>query len=196
MADLLGAVGAGIGVAAAAGQLIDGILKLHSFCSQFRDISEDVQFALDDLSAMAELFEIIQAEISEEIVPHHSAVNTISTKVFSILSKSSAQVGRVLDEMQQTMGKNQYWGRVKAVSMAKKLQRAAKRLEDAQGMVVMLLTAENRYGLRHVAFTTWADLEQDDVSTELQGSSDPAICSFDSNLLNCDSGYIYEHEVG
>lgn len=145
MAEVFGAVSAGIGVAAACGQLIDGIMKLHSFCSQIRNIPEDIQTAIDDLSATIEVLEFVQVEMVHEPLPAQPASPSSSNKVLSILQKSSQQVGEVLKEMQMKLGKKKYWGRIQAVGMIKKLEKAANRVENAQRMVLILFAVENRY---------------------------------------------------
>jgi hypothetical protein len=144
MAEIFGAVGAGVGVAAAAGQLIDGIVKLDAFCSQIRNIPDDVQTAVDDLATMVEVLEFVQLEMGHDILPFQPSNRSSSMKVLLNLQQSSLQVREVLEEMQIKLGKRKYWGRVKAVAMTKKLERAAKRVENAQRMVLILLAAENR----------------------------------------------------
>ena len=69
MAEVFGAVSAGIGVAAAAGQLINGILKLHSFCSQLRDVPDDIQDAVEDLSVTIDILQHLQAEMGHGVSP-------------------------------------------------------------------------------------------------------------------------------
>lgn len=145
MAEVFGAVGAGVGVAAATGQLIDSIMKLHSFCSQIRNIPDDIQTAVDDLSTMLEVLEFVQVEMGHETLPLQPSNLSSSMKVLSNLQQSSQQVGEVLDEMRIKLGKKKYWGRIKAVGMIKKLEKAAKRVENAQRMVLIMLAVENRY---------------------------------------------------
>lgn len=145
MAEIFGAVSAGVSFAAATGQLIDGIMKLHSFCSQIRDIPDDIQTAVDDLSTMVEVLEFVQVEMGHEILSPQPPNLSSSLKVLSNLEQSSQQVGEVLEEMQRKLGKKRYWGRIKAVGMTRKLEKAAKRVENAQRMVLILLAAENRY---------------------------------------------------
>jgi hypothetical protein len=144
MAEVLGVVSAGVGVAAAAGQLIDGIMKLHSFCSQIRNIPDDIQTAVDDLSTMVEVLEFVQVEMGHETLPPQSWNLSSFMRVLSNLQQSSQQVGEVLEEMRTKLGKKKYWGRIKAVGMTKKLEKAGKRVENAQRMVLILLAAENR----------------------------------------------------
>ena len=142
MAEVVfGAVSAGIGVAAAAGQLIDGIMKLYSFCSQLRDIPDDIQIAVNDLSTLIEVLEFVQVEMSSD-TPLSSS--TMSMKVLSNLKQSSHQVADVLQEMRINIGRRRYWGRIKAVGMKEKLEKAAKRVDNAQRLVLMLIAAESR----------------------------------------------------
>jgi hypothetical protein len=145
MAEVFGVVGAGMGIAAAVGQLIDGITKLHSFCSQIRNIPDDIQTAVDDLSTMVEVLEFVQVEMGHETLPPQLSNLSSSMKVLSNLQQSSQQVGEVLEEMRIKLGKKKYWGRIKAVGLIKKLEKATKRVENAQRMVLILLAAENRY---------------------------------------------------
>lgn len=141
MAELLGVVGAGISIAAAAGQLIDSIVRLDTFCSQIQNIPEDIQTAVDDMSTMVEIIEFVQTEIGHETIPSNCSS---SMKVLSNLQQSAQQVGEVLEEMRIKLGKKKYWGRINAVRLIKKLEKAAKRVENAQRMVLILLVAENR----------------------------------------------------
>lgn len=145
MAEVFAVVSAGVGVTAAAGQLIDGIVKLHSFCSQVRNLPDDIQTAVDDLSIMVEVLEFVQVEMGPETLVPQPSNSSSSMKVLSNLQKSSQQVGEVLEEMRIKLGKKKYWGRIKAVGMTKKLEKAAKRVENAQRMVLVLLAAENRF---------------------------------------------------
>ena len=147
MAEVFGVVSAGVGVAAAAGQLIGGIMKLHSFCSQIRDIPDDVQNAVDDLSLMTEVLEYIQTGMGDENVAHQPSSLPSFMRMLSNLQQSSQQVEQVLEELRTKLGKKKFWGRIKAVGMTNKLERAAKRVENTQRIVILLLTAENRYFL-------------------------------------------------
>ena len=120
-------------------------MKLQSFCSQVRNIPDDIQTAVDDMSTMVDLLQLVRTEIGHEhLLPQPSNL-TSSMKVLSILEQSSQQVGEVLEEMQRELGRRKYWGRIKAVRMVKKLEKAAKRVENAQRMVLILLAAQNRY---------------------------------------------------
>lgn len=145
MAEVFGTVSAAVGVAAAAGQLIDGIMKLHSFCSQIRNIPDDIQTAVDDLATMVEVLEFVQVEMDHEFFPSQPSHLSRPMKVLSNLQQSSQEVGEVLEEMRNKLGKKKYWGRIKAMGMIKKLETAAKRVENAQRMFLILLAAENRY---------------------------------------------------
>ncbi len=145
MGEVFGAVSAGLGIAAAAGQLIDGIMKLRSFCSQIRNIPDDIKTAVHDLSTMVDLLPFVQFEIGHESLPPQPSNGLSSLKVLSDLEQSSQQVGEVLEEMQIKLGKKNYWGRINAVGMRKKLEKVAKRVENAQRMVIMLLVVHNRY---------------------------------------------------
>lgn len=144
MAEVFGIIGAGVGVVAAAGQLIDGIMKLQSFCSQIQNIPEDIQTAVDDLSTMVEVLELVQIEMGHETLSLRPSNHSSFLKVLSNLEQSSQQVGEVLEEMRTKLGKKRYWGRMKAVGLIKKLEKATKRVENAQRMVLILLAVENR----------------------------------------------------
>lgn len=145
MAEVFAVVSAGVGVAAAAGQLIDGIMKLHSFCSRIRNIPDEIQTAVDDLSTMAEVLEFIQVEMNEEKFLYQPSNIASFVKVLSNLEQCTQQVEEVFEEMRTKLGEKKLWGRIKAVGMTKKLEKAAKRVENAQRMVIMLLAVENRY---------------------------------------------------
>ena len=152
MAEILGAVGAGVGLAAATSQLIDGIMKLHSFCSQIRNIPSDIQTAVDGFATLLQVLEFVQFELSHEILPPRPSSLSSSMIVLSNLQQSSQQVGEVLKEMQLKLGKKKYWGSIKVAGMTKRLEKAAKQVENAQRMVVVLLAAENRYFLSVLLF--------------------------------------------
>ena len=166
MAEVLGVVSAGVGVAAAAGQLIDGIMKLYRFCSQIRNIPDDIQAAVDDLSTMVEVLEFVQMEMGRESFSLQSSKLSCSTKVLSLLVLSSQQVGEVLEKMRVTLGNKKYWGRVKAIGMTRKLEKAAKRVEYAQGIFSLWLTLENRSTALDTSSVFPANTLQDDGSTE------------------------------
>ena len=85
MAEVFGVVSARVGVAAAAGQLIDGIMKLHSFCLQIRDIPEDIQAAVDDLPMTSEVLDFIQVEMRHETLSHPPSTHSSFAKVVSNL---------------------------------------------------------------------------------------------------------------
>ena len=144
-AEIFGVVSAGVGIAAACGQLIDGTMKLHSFWSQIRNIPDDVQTTVNDLSATIEVLEFVQVEMGHEPLPLQPSSLSSCMKVLWILQQSSQQVEEILGEMQIKLGKKKFWGRIKAVGMTKKLENAAKRVENAQRMILILLAAENRY---------------------------------------------------
>ena len=155
MAEVFGVVSAGLGVGAAAGQLIDGIVKLRSFCLQVRDIPEDIQVAVDQLSTMIDVLQFVgDAMMYESRSPH--SVN-LSVRVLSNFKESSQQVGEVLEEMRLKLGTKKYWGRIKAVGMTKKLEKAARRSERAERMIQTFLAAQNRHGVYYLLLLSLAD---------------------------------------
>ena len=195
MAEVFGVVSAGVGVAAATGQLIDSIMKLHSFCSQIRNIPDDIQTAVDDLSTMVEVLEFVQVEMDHETLPPHPSNLSSSMKVLSNLQQSSQQVGEVLEEMRMKVEKKKYWGRIKAVGMTKKLEKAGKRVENAQRMVLILLAAENRHSAQYTLFIFLANAHQDDVSTKFQRSEKRAYRNIHSHFLNFKRWPVYWQDI-
>lgn len=157
MAEVFGVIGAGVGVAAAAGQLIDGIIKLHSFCSQIQNIPNDIQNAVDELATIVEVLEYVQIEMAHGTLPLQPSNHLSSMKVLSNLQESSQQIGEVLEDMRIKLGEKKYWGRIKAVGLTRKLEKAAKRVENAQRMVLILLAVENRYTPKQMLFILLAN---------------------------------------
>ncbi|KAF2094941.1 hypothetical protein NA57DRAFT_60343 [Rhizodiscina lignyota] len=142
MAEVLATASAVVGVAAAAGQLIDGIAKLKAFCAQIRDIPNDIQNIVDDLSTLTDVLDFVQAEMGQ--ASYFPSNPGATAKVLSNLQQSSQQVQEVLKQMQAQVGKKKYWGRVKAVEMKRKLDKAALRLQNVQNMLLVSLTIDNR----------------------------------------------------
>jgi len=143
MAEVFAAASAAIGIVAATGQLIDGIVKLNTFCKDIRDIPDDIQNVVEDLVSLHEVLDSIQAEMCQggpvdRVDPRSSA------KVLANLKQSSRQVDEVLKEMQQKLGKKRYWGRVKAIGMRRKLEKAVFRTRSAQSLMLMMLTTDCR----------------------------------------------------
>lgn len=143
MAEVFATASAAVGVAAAAGQLIDGIAKLSAFCSQIRYIPDDIQNAVEDLSTMVEILDFVQAEIGQECQPPLNFGP--SMKVLASLQQSSRQVGEVLQEMQMKIGTKKYWSRIKAVGMKRKLEKTTLRVQSVQSMLLVALATDNRY---------------------------------------------------
>ena len=143
MAEVFGTASAAIGVVAATGQLIDGIMKLNTFCKDIRDIPDDIQNAVEDLVSLHEVLDSIQAEMGQGGPADRIDLRS-SVKVLATLQQSSRQVDEVLKEMQQKLGKQRYWGRIKAIGMKRKLEKAFLRAQSAQSLMLMMLTTDCR----------------------------------------------------
>lgn len=144
MAELFGVVGAGIGIAAAAGQLLDGIVKLSTLCAQIRDISKDIQNAVYDLKLQTEMLAVIQPEINAVLSASNVQDQITATRVLDALQKSLGDVELVIGEMQTRVAKKGCWDRVKASGLIARLDKAARHVEVAQQMVLTLLLVQNR----------------------------------------------------
>ena len=143
MAEGFATASAAVGVAAAAGQLIDGILKLRAFCLELREVPEDIQNAVDDLASLIDVLECVQLEISQDSFVQAFNVG-ISRKLLASLEQSSQYVGEVLHEMQAKLEKKMRWGRVKVIGLKKKLEKSALRAQNAQNLLLITLATDNR----------------------------------------------------
>jgi len=147
MAEAFATSTAVVGLVAAAGQLIDGIMKLNTFCSQIRDLPKEIQDSLEDLSIMSETLAFVKAGIGKDST--QAVTSGTSAKILTSLLKSVEYIGEVLKEMQLKVGKRKHWGRVKAVGMKNKLEKAVARVQNAHLMLLVSLTTENRYITDH-----------------------------------------------
>ncbi|KAI9692629.1 MAG: hypothetical protein M1820_009506 [Bogoriella megaspora] len=143
MAEVFATASAVVGVAAAAGQLIDGISKLRRFCSELREIPNDVQDALDDLYLLIDVLYFIRSETNQTSFVQGGNIE-VSRKVWAALEQSQQHVEKILEEMQSKIRKRKVWGRVQAVEMKRKLDKASRSVENAQSLILMILATENR----------------------------------------------------
>ena len=143
MAEVFASASAAVGVAAAAGQLIDGIRKLKTFCSEVRDIPGDIKDTIEDLASLTDVLEYVEIQLAQ-----NTATLAIQSGILRQLLTNLEQVSRhaseVLKDMNAEVEKNKGWGRVKAVGMKTKLERAIQRVERVQNYLVLALVTDNR----------------------------------------------------
>lgn len=138
-AEALGIIAGGVGIAAAAGQLLDGIVKLQSFCSQIKDFPRDLQTAIDDVTSTTGILEWVKAEMAQNSHAIKSPLGKIGDQIIQNLQDSLTDVEAVLSELERQLGARRLWGRVKATTAARKLEKAQKRVFTIQCMLTPIL---------------------------------------------------------
>lgn len=142
MAEIFAAASAGIGIAAAAGQVIDSITKLTAFCKELRDLPTDIQNATEDLSTLVQVLELVRLHINQQ-TPASPLTVAVSSKILMSLQQGSRLINQVLKEMKSRYTKH-YFGRIRAVGMKKSLGKAMLRLHTAQTLLLLTMATENR----------------------------------------------------
>jgi hypothetical protein len=144
MAEIFASASAAVGVAAAGGQLFDGIAKLSAICLEVRDIPADIRSAVDDLSALSEVLDSTQLEIDQDTLLR-TLDPTVSKKVLAGLQQNSQSVSNMLHVMETNVKEKKLWGRIKAVGKKKKLGKSLSRSQSDQILLLLALATDNRY---------------------------------------------------
>ncbi|KAI9659852.1 MAG: hypothetical protein M1821_001203 [Bathelium mastoideum] len=147
MAEIFATASAAIGVAAAAGQLIDGITKLKAFCTEIRDVPDEIQETTEDLFMLIGVLEAVRREIGQLSSLSEPELGA-SGRVLVHLQRGLQHVGEVLLEMQEKIRKKKRWDRVRAVGMKRKLEKSVSRVQSVQNLLLVILTTETRAMLR------------------------------------------------
>ncbi|KAH8901771.1 hypothetical protein GQ53DRAFT_815216 [Thozetella sp. PMI_491] len=150
MAEIFALAGGVVGVAAAVGQLVEGIAKLHEFCSDIQDIPEDIQIELKNLNILCKILHTVQADLGPGVLVESRASKTGQTAILALrhLEQSSEHVHAVLQEMDRRVGTSKRWIRIiEAGRLKTKLREAVVRVRDAQGLLNIALVADSRYGV-------------------------------------------------
>ena len=145
MAEIFATGSAAIGVAAAIGQLIDGVTKLRAFCQDVQEIAEDFQSAVENLASLADVLDIVRIEINQNC-SLEGANFEVPRKILASLEESSQDVGEVLQEMEAKLAKKRKGGRIRALDLKRKLEKSVKRVQEARDLLMMTLVIGNRYG--------------------------------------------------
>jgi hypothetical protein len=144
MAEVFATAGAAISLAAVAGQLIDGIVKLRAFCNEICDLPNEIKDAVYDLSSLTEIVDSVQLQVKQEMMPDMSTSQT-TFKVLDSLEQCSQDVSKVLEEMKIKIGNKKVWGRVKALGLKRRLERLTARAQKVQNFLLIMLAIDNRY---------------------------------------------------
>lgn len=134
MAEILGVVAGGVGIAGFAAQIISSVQQIQDFWSSIRDAPADIKSLLDELTLLSEMLDDI--DIDEQTM-RGQVVATKAARYCQTAAKSIDAVVRDLaDGLQMTKGRKQ-WAAVKAVLKEKRMARSLQQLERAKAMLIL-----------------------------------------------------------
>jgi hypothetical protein len=132
MAEMLGTVASGLGIASFAIQLVDSIKEIKDFFESVKEAPEDVKIAIRHIEIISKILSDIR--FGDEI-PQISPATALEC---SELCRSSLNVLKgVITEFQRCMNMHRRFGAVKFVLQKEKLEKLTKRLESAQFMLLI-----------------------------------------------------------
>ncbi|KAF1344680.1 hypothetical protein BDV97DRAFT_60144 [Delphinella strobiligena] len=136
MAELMGAIASGIGIASFAIQLAESIQKLKALCDDIRDAPESISSSLEQLDMLNLQVQEVASEEQEN--PQVFASSTSLQQCITLCKQGTAALAEIVNELEKEMttGKR-IWGKLKVVLKKDTLRKLASRLESARGSLMM-----------------------------------------------------------
>lgn len=135
MAELLGAIASGVGIASFAIQLADSVSKLKKFCEDIKDAPEDLRRTMFQLGIVTLQLKEIADE--EQANPQIFASNASLQQCVALCQQGSDSIGEIGRELEAEMAKRKIFGKLKVVLKKDTLSKLALRLESAKANLMM-----------------------------------------------------------
>lgn len=145
MAEALGIIGSGVSIAALAGQIASGVVKLKSYLDQVKDAPEDIHVLVDEIEDLRFLLSDIESDQLRNPYPEMCLDNTSVSRCLSHCKRGVERIHRVVVEMEdefESLGPMRRW---KAAKIIWKRDRVDKYRAELAGAVRLLTLSYQIY---------------------------------------------------
>lgn len=135
MAEILGIVTGGFGVASFAIRIVESALKLKEYYMAIKDAPDDVRYLIDEIETLSLIIADIGNNERQSDLP--SVASQSSQKCFELCQKASLILEAVVRELDETIAKRKKIGGVKAVLKKGTIDTLRDRLRSAHFMMML-----------------------------------------------------------
>ena len=135
MAEMLGIVASGMGIASLAIQIGDSLIKLKDFWDAVKEAPEEVKYLIEEIETLSLVLSEIDANANEDdMVQIGSAA---SRKCLDLCRRGAAVLGTVVGQAEQEIAKKRRIGSVKMVLKKGLVDTLKDRLKTVQLMLML-----------------------------------------------------------
>jgi len=132
MAELLGVVASGIGIASLVIQVFDSITKIKSFCNAMKEVPEEIQYLIEEIEALGLVLDDISSMHSKDECDSRSF-----DKCISLCRRGADILDTAVKEMSSQIEKQKRIGAFKAVMKRGQVEKLRERLRSAQFLLML-----------------------------------------------------------
>jgi hypothetical protein len=135
MAEMLGVVAGGMGIASLAIQIGDGVTKLRDFCNAVKEAPEEVKYLVEEIETLSIVLSEIGASGNEEEMAQIGAASL--KKCLDLCRRGAEVLCTVVRQAEQEIAKTKRIGSVKMVLKKGLLDMLRDRLKTVQFMLML-----------------------------------------------------------
>lgn len=140
MADMFGVIASAAGIAGVAGQTLDGIQKLQTFCRDVRDAPEEIQNMADELEHLFAAITHIDTQIQRN-ARLYCDFNPMATLRY--VRRSAETTDAIVREMNNEISRNRRLGSLRMAWNRKTLDAYMTKIQRAQGLLALAMSTYN-----------------------------------------------------
>ena len=135
MAELVGVISSGIGIATLAAQITDSVIKLKSYWDQLKDASEDLQLLIEEIEDLNLLLSEIEKDQQRNPLSSRLLGSTAASKCFEHCKRGADRLKELTTELGLEIKAGgrwkKRWASAKVVLKKDRLEKYRSRLERA-----------------------------------------------------------------
>lgn len=135
MAEMLGIVASGMGIASLAIQIGDNVIKLRDFLNAVKEAPEEVKYLIEEIETLSLVLSEIGTDRNEDATGQIESV--ASKKCLDLCRRGAEVLSTVVREAEQEVSKRRRVGSVKMVLKKGVLDKLRDRLRTVQFMLML-----------------------------------------------------------
>ena len=143
MAEIIGIVASGVGLAAFAGQTLDGALKVQRLWNAVKNAPQDVADLVDEVVSTASLLSDIEARVIQ--MPSIARLQTPLEKCFAQCKKIAESLESIALSLETSLRRKQAMGQIRVALKRETIASHKLRLESAKTTLLLAIQSCSAY---------------------------------------------------